>query len=273
MIEVLNTAGIPVEDRSGRAVALPGDADGVVAVVNEARKARVVVAPWWTDVADAVYISTERLTDITEVVPQDLMAVVGAGVTCSSLADRVECDSLYWPGCDVSEPGAAVGDIVARAQGNWTLAGNVLRRYLLGMEVVLADGRVLHTGSRTVKWVTGYDLRQLFVGSRGTMGIITGLTLRLEPLANRAVVTGRYEREFAGLEKLGDEPWHAAEALDASGPGAHGGIATGAREPSASALYGETATGVAGSLAVLRRLKAELDPTGVFPPAETAFGA
>ncbi len=272
MIERLERAGIRIEHRAGRAVALPGATDGVVAVVNAAREAGWVIAPWWggadagvvharvpdADAASseiagnpssaaAVHLSTERLAGINEVVPPDLMAVIGAGVTCAVLNARVATDGLYWPGGDVAEGDSAAGDVIARAPGNWTLAGNVLRRYLLGMEVVLADGRVLHTGSRTVKWVTGYDLRQLFVGSRGTLGIVTGLTVRLESLANRDAVRQRYEREFAGLETLGDAPWPAAAVLD-DAP-------------------------VAGSPDVLRLLKAELDPEGVFPAAETAFGA
>lgn len=249
MIEKLRDSGVHTEDRAGRAVALPDSTDGVVAVVNVAREAGRVVAPWWVaDSGGVILISLERLASVDEVVPADLMAVVGAGLTCGALNDAVREARLYWPGADVSEPGSMVGDVIARAPGNWTLSGNVLRRYVLGMDAVLADGQVLRTGSRTVKWVTGYDLRQLFMGSRGTLGVVTRLTLRLESLANRDAVRDRYEREFAGLNALGDEPWPAADVLPDAGP-------------------------VIGSLDVLRLLKAELDPDGVFPAAESAFGA
>jgi len=247
MIDRLREAGIDARERAGRAVALPRDTNGVVSVVNLAREAAFVVAPEWASGLDsAVFLSLERLDAVEEVVPADLMAVVGAGVTCAALDERVVADGLYWPGGDVSEPAALVGDIFARAPGNWTLAGNILRRYVLALEVVLADGQVLATGARTVKWVTGHDLRQLFIGSRGTLGVITGLTLRLEALANRDVVRERYEREFRGLEEMGDDERSLAGA-------------------------GTSQVDAWGSREILALLKAEFDPTGVFRDAETAF--
>jgi glycolate oxidase len=285
MTERLRELGIEVVDRAGRAVALPVDTSAVVGIVHAAAANGWTVAPECLagsglsagddDGADAddssgrspsarVFLSLERLDSIDEVVPPDLMAVLGAGVTCAALNEQVAEFGLYWPGADVSEPDQMVGDTIAAASGNWTRAGNVLRRYLLGMEVVLADGEVLRTGSRTVKWVTGYDLRQLFVGSRGTLGIVTGLTLRLESLANRDAVNERYARDFEGLDALGDASWSGDAGLEES---TSAPIAAGSLETSAPV------SGAAGSLGILSRLKREFDPHGVFPPVETAFGA
>jgi len=318
MIGQLRRTGIDVEDRAGRAVALPGGTDGVIEVVSAARESGWIVAPWAvgapsrgasesdgapasaagvaspgasTDDYDTgsarpsdrrapsgtIALSLERLDSIGEVVPADLMAVVGAGVTCAALNERVAADGLYWPGADVSRGEALACDVLARASGNWTRAGNLLRRYVLALEVVLADGRLLKTGARTVKWVTGHDLRQLFIGSRATLGVITGATLRLESLANRDVVNERYARELAGLDELGDEPLQAMRGLgfSATGTAPRGAPATTTGHLGAAGdVETERVAGapVLSSLDILKILKAEFDPTGVFPSAESAFG-
>lgn len=244
MVEKLRELGIGVEERTGRAVALPAAASEVARVVTLARDARIVVVPSWLPPerfgGSSIAVSLERLDSVDEVAAPDLTAVAGAGVSCGALDERVRDTNLYWPVSDVAGAGELAGDLIARAPGNWTRAGNTIRRYTLGMTVVLADGAILRTGSRTVKWVTGYDLRQLFVGSWGTLGVVVGLTLRLESLANRAAVSARSEREFEGL---------AGEA---------GAVAGGAAP---------------GSALVLQRLKRELDPDGVFPPIDIIGGA
>ena len=238
MIERLAELGIETEERTGRAVALPASTTDVAALVRLARDTGCVVFHEWVRSRPAdresVAISLDRIDSIEEVAAPDLTAVVGAGVSCRALDDRVAGEGLYWPGSNVADGDLAVGELIARAPGNNTRAGNALRRYTLGMTVVLPDGEILRTGSRTVKWVTGYDLRQLYVGSWGTLGIITGLILRLEALKNRESVSERYEREFAGLSFAGTEE---------SG-------------------------GRPGSEFVLGRLKRELDPDDVFPPID-----
>lgn len=239
----LASIGIESEVRAGRVVALPVSACDVGAVVRLARQEGWMVAPSWMP-ADAlpltpVHVSTERMGAIAEILPADLMAVVGAGVTVGALEERLREHSMFWPVSDEADPGDAVGDILARAPGSWTRSGNLIRKYVLGLDAVLADGAVVKTGSRTVKCVTGYDLRQLFIGSRGVFGVIVSAVLRLEAAPKREILRATYERDFAGLTE---------------GRGSEGGAAVG------------------GSLAVLRRLKKELDPDGVFPPVEVAVG-
>jgi glycolate oxidase len=237
ILKTVLASGLSAEERTGRATALPADAREVGALVCLARDAGVVVAPPWIDrsaLPDAhVVCSVERMTSLEELLPDDLMAVADGGLTLGGLEESTEAAGLWWPGFDLAGGTELVADIVAMAPGNWTLAGNALRRYVLGMEVVLADGSLLRTGSRTVKWVTGYDLKQLFTGSWGTLGIIARLNLRLEAIANREAVRARARRDFAELEDAGE-------------PG------------------GESD----GSLEILTRLKRELDPEGVFPAIE-----
>jgi FAD/FMN-containing dehydrogenase len=235
MVDRLRELGIETEERAGRAVALPAGVTDAVLIVRLARESGWSVVPAWLPDGrlerTSIALSVERLDAVDELAAPDLMAVVGAGLTCAALDERARQAGLYWPVSDVADGGERIGDLIARAPGNWTRMGNTLRRYTLGMTAVLADGEILQTGSRTVKWVTGYDLRQLFTGSWGTLGVVTGLILRLESLANREAVDERFRREFQGLAE---------------------------REAGPSQ----------GSVLVLERLKRELDPHGVFPPID-----
>jgi glycolate oxidase len=263
--------GIETVEDAGRVIALPASAHEVSQLVGLAREEGWVVAPhaageppndegsMGADPYDrrdgrhngsapaAVLLSSERMNSVDELAAADLMAVVGAGVTIRGLEENLAGEDLYWPGSDVAEPEARIGDVVAFAPGNWTLAGNLIRRYLLGLEVVTADGVRVQAGARTVKSVTGYDLRGLYVGSRGTLGVVTSLTLRLESTANRERVRERYGQDFDGLG-----------GAAASVPSAAGTAPTGAGDPSTED----------GGFAVLGRLKRELDPDGVFPSIE-----
>lgn len=242
--------GIDTEERAGRVVALPVSANGVAALVSHAAGARRVVAPHWLDgdgrSRDWIYLSLERLAGIEEVAPADLMAVAGAGVTVGQLGSALADRRLYWPVADAADPEEMLGDAISRAPGNWTLRGNLTRRYVLALEAVLGDGTVFGVGARTVKCVTGYDLKQLFTGSYGTLGIVTGVTLRLEAAANRQAVRERYRDEFEGLD--GPVASRAPDRTQAAG------------------RFGSIPGDVGGSLAVLERLKRELDPDGVLPP-------
>ena len=207
----------------------------------------VVVPHWWasTDVASGrrpIPLSVERMADVREVSDGDLMTVVDAGITLDALRDALEDRALFWAPSAYEDGTAPVTDVVATAPGNWTLRGNLIRRGVLGLEVVLADGALLRAGSRTVKCVTGYDLKQLFTGSRGCLGVIVGATLRLDAEENRGRLLERFEREF---EHLKDDT--VIEACAGS-------------EPLED-----------GSRIILERLKREFDPDGVLAPVEITF--
>ena len=88
---------------------------------------------------------------------------------------------MYAPDPSSYEISTIGGNLATNAGGLRCVKYGVTRDSVLGLEVVLADGRVLRTGRRTVKGVTGYDLTSLFVGSEGTLGVITSATLRLRP--------------------------------------------------------------------------------------------
>jgi glycolate oxidase len=123
-----------------------------------------------------------RMNKIKEIDRANMLAVVEPGVVTAHLQQAVEAHGLFYPPDPASNKVSTVGGNVAEnAGGPRCFKYGVTRDYVLGLEVVLADGRVLRTGGRTVKNVAGYDLTRLIIGSEGTLGIVTEATLRLIP--------------------------------------------------------------------------------------------
>ena len=127
-------------------------------------------------------LSTARMTGIREVSAADQLAVVEAGVITAEV-DRAaaKVGLMYAPDPSSHETCTIGGNLATNAGGLRCVKYGVTRDSVLGLEVVLADGRIIRTGRRTVKGVAGYDLTSLFIGSEGTLGVITGATLRLRP--------------------------------------------------------------------------------------------
>jgi glycolate oxidase len=139
-----------------------------------------------------IVLSLERMNRIKEINPGDFVAVTQPGVITATLQDAAEKKNLFYPPDPASRGESFIGgNIVTNAGGPRCLKYGVTRDYVLGLEVVLADGTVVHLGSRTHKNKTGFDLHRLFVGSEGLLGIVTEATLKLLPLppyrANLAV--------------------------------------------------------------------------------------
>ncbi len=127
-----------------------------------------------------VILSLARMNAIREIDPGNELAVAEAGVINADL-DRAAAGHglMYAPDPSSFEISTIGGNLATNAGGLRCVKYGVTRDSVLGLEVVLAGGRVLRTGRRTVKGVAGYDLTSLFVGSEGTLGVITSATLRL----------------------------------------------------------------------------------------------
>jgi len=124
-----------------------------------------------------------RMNRILEIDEQNFIATAEAGVVTQDLADAVARKGLFYPPDPSSIKQSTLGGNAAcNAGGPRCLKYGVTGDYVMGLTVVLADGRVLKTGGKAIKNVTGYNLTQLFVGSEGTLGIITELILKLVPL-------------------------------------------------------------------------------------------
>ncbi len=133
-------------------------------------------------VRGGIAVSTERMDRILDVRPDDLTATVEPGVILARFQAEVERHDLFYPPDPNSSDLCTLGGNVAEnAGGPRALKYGVTREYVLGLEVVLPTGEVLRTGRRTIKGVAGYDLTALFVGSEGTLGIVTEITLKLLP--------------------------------------------------------------------------------------------
>jgi glycolate oxidase len=133
-------------------------------------------------VAGGIVLSTERMRRIKEVNGEDLLAVVEPGVILGELQERVEAEGLFYPPDPASLAMCSLGGNVAEnAGGPRAFKYGVTREYVIGLETVLMGGEALTLGRRTAKGVTGYDLVGAFVGSEGTFGVSTEITLKLLP--------------------------------------------------------------------------------------------
>lgn len=158
----------------------------IMALCNEAGQSVVVqggMSGWvratQTGPADVV-LSLERMNRIESIDPVNRTAIVQAGVILEAFQDHLEPYGLSFP-LDLGGRGSCHlgGNAATNAGGMRVIRYGMMREQVLGMEVVLADGRVLSSMNRMIKNNTGYDLKQLFIGSEGTLGVITRLVLRL----------------------------------------------------------------------------------------------
>ncbi|HTC70699.1 MAG TPA: FAD-linked oxidase C-terminal domain-containing protein [Acidothermaceae bacterium] len=150
-----------------------------------------------------IVLSLAKMDAIVELNAGDQLAVVEPGVINGDLQKAAaEHGLMFAPDPASFEISTIGGNVATNAGGLRCVKYGVTREAVLGLEVVLADGRVLNTGRRTVKGVAGYDLTALFVGSEGTLGIVTRATLRLRPRPSTDPVT--IVGVFATLTSAGD---------------------------------------------------------------------
>lgn len=142
-------------------------------------------------VPDCLVLCLAKMDKILEVDAANLTMLVEPGVLTQAVADAAAAVGLFYPPDPGSMRSSTLGGNVAENSGGLRgLKYGVTRNYVMGLEVVLADGSVVWTGNKCVKDVAGYSLRDLFIGSEGTLGILTKVLLRLipKPAAKRTMV-------------------------------------------------------------------------------------
>ncbi|MGW0468558.1 FAD-binding oxidoreductase [Streptomyces sp. NPDC003027] len=172
-------------------VVLPRTVEQVQHVMRTATALRVPVVPQGarsglSGAANAtegcIVLSLVRMDRILEINPVDRIAVVEPGVINAVLSRAVNEHGLYYPPDPSSWEMCTIGGNIGTASGGLCCVKyGVTAEYVLGLDVVLADGRLLSTGRRTAKGVAGYDLTRLFVGSEGSLGIVVRAVLSLRP--------------------------------------------------------------------------------------------
>ena len=185
------------------AVALPRSTKSVSALLRFAYRHGIPVTPRGAGFGyvggcvpshGGIVLSLARMNRIKEIHAEDFVAVVEPGVNTLHLQNSVEALGLYYPPDPASRADCTIGgNIATNAGGPRCLKYGVTREYVLGLEVVLADGSVIRMGGRTHKNKTGFDLARLFVGSEGMLGVVTEATLKLLPLPpSRACVAAGF---------------------------------------------------------------------------------
>ncbi|MEP6478044.1 MAG: FAD-linked oxidase C-terminal domain-containing protein [Rhodoglobus sp.] len=162
--------------------------------------------------AGEIVLSTLALDRVLEVSVEDELAVIEPGIINAELNARLAPHGLWFAPDPASRAISTVGGNIATNAGGLLCAKyGVTREAVLGLKVVLADGRLLNLGHRTVKGVTGLDLTALMIGSEGTLGVIVEATVRLRPVVRGPVPTIR-----ASFASVGDAA-RASAAITASG--------------------------------------------------------
>lgn len=173
-------------------VVLPGSTDQIAAIMQVATTHRVPVVTRGSGTnlsastvptSGGIVMALNRMDQILEIDQENLTARVQAGVITAKLHAAVEALGLFYP----PDPGSMVtstigGNVAEGAGGLRGLKYGVTKDYVMGLEVVLVDGRILRIGGKNVKDVAGYDLVKLFVGSEGTLGVVTEVLVKLLPL-------------------------------------------------------------------------------------------
>ncbi|NGO38386.1 FAD-binding protein [Limisphaera ngatamarikiensis] len=157
-------------------------------------------------VPDCIVLCLARMDRILELDRANLTLLAEAGATTQAIAEAAAAAGLFYPPDPGSMKISTIGGNVAENSGGLRgLKYGITRNYVMGLEVVLADGEVFFTGNKCVKDVAGYSLKDLFIGSEGTLGVITKVLLRLIPRpAAKKTLLALYDQMEAAAQTVSD---------------------------------------------------------------------
>ncbi len=184
--------GVTAANLGATAVAFPSSTQDVAAIIKSAFAHGISIVPQGgrtglvggsISMPGQIVLSTARLNGTVEIYPIERVAVVEAGVTLQALQAAASEHHLE-PGIDLPSRGSATigGMVSTNAGGISAFRYGVMRHRVLGLEVVLPDGSIFSDLTRVVKNAAGYDLKHLFIGAEGTLGIVTKVAIKLEPV-------------------------------------------------------------------------------------------
>lgn len=210
------TAAYALGDRWPRQVVQPMTVAEVAEVLAAASRAQAAVVPWGAGTRQFLMnppprydlaLDLRRLDRVIEYHPADLVVMVEAGITLGALQAVLAEHGQWLPWDPPTSNTAPIGGLLATAAwGPLRLGYGGPRDWLLGMQVVLGDGRIVQSGGRVVKNVAGYDNHKLHLGAFGTLGVIAAVTFKVAPLPERiASVRAVFTTPAAAL--------HAATAI------------------------------------------------------------
>lgn len=178
-------------------VVKPGNAEEISQIMKLANREKIAVTPRGAGsglsggavpVQGGIVLSLERMDKILEIDEDNLVAVVEPGVITNDINELIAERGLFYAGYPMSVESCFIGGNVAEnAGGGRAVKYGVTGRYILGIEMVTPEGEIIELGGKRVKDVVGYDLIKLMVGSEGTLGIFTKITIKLLPLPKHSV--------------------------------------------------------------------------------------
>jgi FAD/FMN-containing dehydrogenase len=197
--------GTPILKQLPKVVALVNSREDVSTVLTLAAKYRTPVVTWGSGtglsggsvpVEGSIVLCTTRMNHILELDTENLTMMVEPGVINIDVATKAEAVGLFYPPDPGSMKVSTIGGNVSENSGGLRgLKYGVTRDYVMGLEVVLATGEIFFTGNKCVKDVAGFSLKDIFIGSEGTLGVVTKILLKLIPKPTaRKTLLAVYER-------------------------------------------------------------------------------
>lgn len=197
------------------AVVRPADAEQIAATLRLCAEHGAAVVPWGGGTAMSVgnlpravdiVLRTDRLAAVVEHDHQNLTVTAQAGITLGTLGAALAAHNQFLPlEPPQAEAATAGGAVAVNLNGPRRMRYGSARDFVIGMRAALPDGTVIRAGGKTVKNVAGYEMGRLFVGSLGTLGVLTELTFKVSPLPETSRTMALWARDPAALSAVADQ--------------------------------------------------------------------